>query len=197
MSPQHLWRSTTHTRSTTSTLRYFMPFPVKNLRWMWSSRWPQNTSSRRSMNTSVSGNQTHICCGNRFQHIAWWWTRVLSALHVNVTLPFQSYPMISVSPTTTNLQVLLLKQYSSKTWANIKCQIILGPWHGDADIISLRDMLNLCMYLDGVQILWTLLPSSGMSCYSITAQDSSQRPCDPHCSWPSSTQCAWWMVREH
>ena len=38
-------------------------------------------------------------------------------------------------------------------------------------------MLNLCMHLDGVQIPWTLLPSSGMSCYSITAQDSSQRPC--------------------
>ena len=54
-------------------------------------------------------------------------------------------------------------------------------------------MLNLCMYLDGVQISWTLLPSSGMSCYSITIQDSSQRPCDPHCSRPSSTQCAWWM----
>ena len=44
---------------------------------------------------------------------------------------------------------------------------MLGPWHGDTDIISLRDMLNLCMYLDGVQIMWTLLPSSGMSCYSI------------------------------
>ena len=96
MSPQHLWRSTTHTRSTTSTLRYFyMPFPVKNLIWMWSSRWPQDTSSRRSMNTSVSGNQTHICCGNRFQHIhvAWWWIRVLSALHVNVTLPILSHDL--------------------------------------------------------------------------------------------------------
>ena len=93
VSPQHLWRSTTHTRSTTSTLLYFMPFPVKNLRWMWSPRWPQDTSSRRSINTSVSGNQTHICCGNRFQHIAWWWIRVLSALHVNVTLPNLSHDM--------------------------------------------------------------------------------------------------------
>ena len=36
-------------------------------------------------------------------------------------------------------------------------------------------MLNLCMYLDGVQILWKLLSSSDMSGYSITAQDSSQR----------------------
>ena len=94
MSPQHLWRSTTHTRSTTSTLRnFYMPFPVKNLRWMWSSRWPQDTSSRRSMNTSVSGNQTHICCVNRFQHIAWWLIRVLSALHVNVTLPIMSHDL--------------------------------------------------------------------------------------------------------
>ena len=40
------------------------------------------------------------------------------------------------------------------------------------------------MHLDGVQIPWTLLPSSCMSCYPITAQDSSQRPCDPHCSRP-------------
>ena len=91
VSPQHLWRSTTHTRSTTSTLRYFMPFPVNNLRWCWSPRWPQDTSSMRSMSTSVSGNQSHICCGNRFQHITWWWIRVLSALQVNVILPILSH----------------------------------------------------------------------------------------------------------
>ena len=93
VSPQHLWGLTTHIRSTTSTLRYFMPFPVDNLRWVWSPRWPQDTSSRRSMSTSVSGNQTHISCGNRFQHITWWWIRVISALHVNVTLPILSHDL--------------------------------------------------------------------------------------------------------
>ena len=78
VSPRHLWRPTTRTRSTTSTLWYFMPFPVNNLRWVWSPSWPQDTSARRSMSTSVSGNQIHICCGNRFQHRTWW-IRVRSA----------------------------------------------------------------------------------------------------------------------
>ena len=97
-------------------------------------------------------------------------------LHVNVTLPNP----VPWSPCPPQLTYIF-----QQTWANIDVRSFFVP----GMVRPIESPWEKCSvsYLDGAQLPWTLLPSSGMSCYLITAQDSSQRSCDPHCSWLSFT----------